>query len=252
VSADEQMRESWDRRAERDAFYYVETAHWDGDVDTFFALGEERTRLLVDPVLGQLPRPLSGSAALDLGCGVGRFSRALAARFGQVLGVDVSAGMIRKARELHPRANYPNLEFEAGDGVRLPVPDGSQDFVFSYEVFQHMPSEDVIRSNLREIARALRSDGLGLVHIKTESDGGRLRAAVARAVPDGAIRAAKRTLGRDVLVSDPSFRGAPPLRRDRLPVLLAEARLELRELRDDPTHPAGTRTFVLVSPTSSP
>ena len=38
MSADEQMRESWDRRAERDAFYYVETAHWDGDVDTFFAL----------------------------------------------------------------------------------------------------------------------------------------------------------------------------------------------------------------------
>jgi SAM-dependent methyltransferase len=252
VSAGEQMRENWDRRAERDAFYYVETAHWDGDVDAFFALGEERTHLLVDPVLAQLPRPAREATALDLGCGVGRFSRALAARFGHVLGVDVSAEMIRKARELHPNADYPNLEFEAGDGVTLPAPDGSQDFVFSYEVFQHMPSEDVIRSNLSEIARTLRSDGVALVHVKTESDAGRLRAAVARAVPDRAIRAAKRTLGRDVLVSDRSFRGAPPLRRERLPVLLREAGLELRELRDDPTHPAGTRVFVLASPTSSP
>jgi SAM-dependent methyltransferase len=252
VSAEEQMRESWDRRAARDAFYYVETAHWDGDVDAFFTLGEERTRLFVDPVLWQLPRPSSESTAFDLGCGVGRFSRALAARFGRVLGVDVSAEMIRKARELHPRADYPNLEFEAGDGVKLLAAAGSQDFVFSYEVFQHMPSEDVIRSNLLEIARVLRSDGLGLVHVKTESDGGRLRATVARAVPDRAIRAAKRTLGRDVLVSDPSFRGAPPLRQARLRALLAEARLELRELRDDPSHPEGTRTFLLASPMSSP
>jgi hypothetical protein len=31
------MRESWDERARRDAFYYVETAQWDGDVEAFYA-----------------------------------------------------------------------------------------------------------------------------------------------------------------------------------------------------------------------
>jgi tRNA/tmRNA/rRNA uracil-C5-methylase (TrmA/RlmC/RlmD family) len=97
------MQENWDRRAVRDAFYYVETAHWDGDVAGFFALGEQRAQLLVDPVLAELRRLPERESALDLGCGVGRFSRAFARRFRDVLGVDVSTEMVKKARELHPR-----------------------------------------------------------------------------------------------------------------------------------------------------
>ncbi|HEX7254647.1 MAG TPA: class I SAM-dependent methyltransferase [Gaiellaceae bacterium] len=247
----DRMRESWDERARRDAFYYVETAHWDGDVDAFYALGEERTRTLVDPLLGRLARPAGDSDALDLGCGVGRFSRAFAARFRTVVGVDVSSEMVRQARELHPVDAYPNLRFEAGDGLTLPAAAGSQDFVFSYEVFQHMPSEDVIRANLREVARVLRPDGAALLHVKTEPEGGSLRARGARLVPDALVRLAKRALGRDPLVSDPSFRGTA-VGRERLEGLFGGAGLTVREVREDPTHEPGTRAFVLASPSSSP
>jgi SAM-dependent methyltransferase len=240
------MRDSWDERARRDAFYYVETAHWDGDVEAFYALGEERARVLVDPVLGRLPRAAGTCDALDLGCGVGRFSRALARRFRTVLGVDVSEEMVRQAREQHPPEAFPNLGFETGDGVSLPVADGTQDFVFSYEVFQHMPSEDVIRSNLREVARVLRRDGAALLHVKTEAE----RGTVARLVPDALVRLAKRALGRDPLVSDPSFRGTA-VSRERLEGLFRETGLSVRELREDPTHDPGTRVFVLASPSSS-
>ncbi len=249
MSVSDRMRESWDRRARRDAFYYVETAHWDGDVEAFFALGEERTRELVDPVLARLARPAPESSAVDLGCGVGRFSRAFASRFREVLGIDVSAEMVKQAREANP--DSPNLRFAAGDGVTLPSGDGAHDFVWSYEVFQHMPDEDVIRSNLREVARILRPDGLALLHVKTEPEGGRLRAAAARLVPDAAVRLVKRALRRDPLVSDPSFRGTA-LRPDRLRELFAEAGLHVREVRDDPTHAPGTRAFVVASPSSSP
>jgi SAM-dependent methyltransferase len=245
------MRESWDERARRDAFYYVETAHWDGDVDAFYALGEERARLLVDPVLPELPRPAGESDALDLGCGVGRFSRALAARFRSVLGVDVSAEMVRQARELHAGGEFPNLRFEAGDGVTLPAAGGSVDFALSYEVFQHMPTEDVIRANLREVARVLRPDGIAFLHLKTKPEGGRLRARVVALAPDALVRAAKRSLGRDPLVSDASFRGTA-VGRDRLPGLFGEAGLAVRQLREDPTHEPGSRVFVLASPSSSP
>jgi SAM-dependent methyltransferase len=250
VSVSDRMRESWDRRARRDAFYYVETAHWDGDVEGFFALGEERTRLLVDPVLAELERPAQDSAAVDLGCGVGRFSRAFANRFREVLGVDVSEEMVRQARETNPPDAHPNLRFETGDGVTLPAADSAHDFVFSYEVFQHMPSEDVIRSNLREVARILRPGGVALLHVKTEPEGGRLKAAIARLIPDAALRAVKRSLGGDPLVSDPSFRGTA-LSRERLASVFAEAGLTVRELRDDPTHQPGTRAFVVASPTRS-
>jgi SAM-dependent methyltransferase len=250
VSAGDRMRESWDRRARRDAFYYVETAHWDGDVEAFFTLGEERTRVLVDPVLPRLRRPAAECSAVDLGCGVGRFSRAFASRFREVLGIDVSSEMVRHAREANPPESYPNLRFEAGDGVTLPAGDTAHDFVYSYEVFQHMPSEGVIRSNLREIARILRPDGLALLHVKTEAEGGRVRAQLARVVPDSAVRLVKRLAGRDPLVSDPSFRGTA-VPRERLPELFAEAGLTVHELREDPTHEPGSRAFVVASPTSS-
>jgi SAM-dependent methyltransferase len=242
----DRMRESWDERARKDAFYYVETAQWDGDVEAFYALGEERARMLIDPVLGRLPRPAGTCDALDLGCGVGRFSRALAARFKTVLGVDVSEEMVRQAGEQHPQEAFPNLRFEAGDGVSVPAVDGSSDFVFSYEVFQHMPSEDVIQANLREVARVLRRDGAALLHVKTEAEHG----TAARLVPDALVRLAKRAVGRDPLVSDPSFRGTA-VSRDRLEGLFNEAGLSVRELREDPTHEPGSRVFVLASPRSS-
>jgi SAM-dependent methyltransferase len=250
MSVTDRMRESWDRRARRDAFYYVETAHWHGDVDAFFALGEERTRALVDPVLATLGRAATECSAVDLGCGVGRFSRAFAGRFREVLGIDVSSEMIERAREVSPPERYPNLRFVAGDGLTLPAADAAHDFVFSYEVFQHMPSEEVIRSNLREVARILRHDGIALLHVKTEAEGGRLRRGIARIVPDAAVRLVKRVLGRDPLVSDPSFRGTA-LPRERLPEFFAEAGMTIRELRDDPTHAPGTRAFVVASPTRS-
>lgn len=249
MSVPNRMRESWDRRARRDPYYYVETAHWHGDVEAFFALGEERTRALVDPVLPALAKPAAECSAVDLGCGVGRFSRAFAGRFRDVLGIDVSSEMVRQAREANPPEEYPNLQFVAGDGVTLPTA-ATHDFVFSYEVFQHMPSEDVIRSNLREIARILRPDGIALLHMKTQADAGRLRRAAARLVPDAAVQLVKRTLGRDPLVSDASFRGTT-VPRERLPELFAEAGMTVRELRDDPTHAPGTRVFVVAAPTSS-
>jgi SAM-dependent methyltransferase len=242
----DRMRESWDERARKDAFYYVETAQWDGDVEAFYALGEERARMLIDPVLGRLPRPAGTCDALDLGCGVGRFSRALAARFKTVLGVDVSEEMVRQAGEQHPHDAFPNLRFEAGDGVSVPAADDSRDFVFSYEVFQHMPSEDVIQANLREVARVLRRDGAALLHVKTEAE----RGTAARLVPHALVRLAKRALGRDPLVSDPSFRGTA-VSTDRLECLFNEAGLSVRELREDPTHEPGSRVFVLASPRSS-
>jgi SAM-dependent methyltransferase len=239
------MREAWDRRARKDAYYYVETAHWDGDVEAFYALGEERARSFVDPVLADLPRPAAECDALDLGCGVGRFSRALAGRFREVLGVDVSQEMIRRARAAHPPAEFPNLRFEAGDGLSLPDADSSRDFVFSYEVIQHMPSEDVIRANLREVARVLRPGAMALLHVKTKQEGGGAKGLAARLLPDAAIVAAKRAMGRDELVGDASFRGTA-VPHERLAEVFGDAGLEIRELREDPTHEPGTRVFVLA------
>jgi len=240
----EEMKTAWNQRAARDPFRYVETMFWDGNIDNFFALGEERARTVLDPVLATHHIPTGAQAALDLGCGVGRFSRALATRFDEVAGVDVSEGMVQTALE----ANHgiKNLHFFATDGLFFPLGKDSIDFVFSYEVLQHMPSHAVIVANLRETARVLRPGGHALIHFKTAYDNYPILNLLLCALPGWAAKRV-RSMGKgDAMTSDAAFRGAPPLRRSSIARLCEKAGLTVVEFRGDPTHSAGTRVFALL------
>ena len=61
--------------------------------------------------------PTHRRRALDFGCGAGRLTRALARHFDEVVGIDVAASMIAKARELN--ADVDNVEFLENDSVRF-------------------------------------------------------------------------------------------------------------------------------------
>lgn len=239
-----EMRERWDLRAKTDAVAYIESNRDVPDLDGFFALGEHFAQVLVDPVLGGAAR----GRALDLGCGLGRITRALARRFDEVVAVDVSAEMVRRAEELHPAVELPNVSFHATDGVHLPLEDESVDFVFSYEVFQHLPSRDVMNANLLEVARVLRPEGLALIHVhRAPGAAAYWLERTKRLVPDGIWLRLKRVLGRgDPLTSDLTFRGTAPLRRRDVEELWAGAGLMVAELRDDPTHEPAERTLVVA------
>ncbi|WP_372624418.1 class I SAM-dependent methyltransferase [Falsiroseomonas sp.] len=241
------MRSHWDGRARTDAFHYVETAHWAGDVEAFFALGEERARLFLDPVLARLGA--ARGTALDLGCGVGRFTRALGSRFAQVVGVDVSEVMVRKAAQLHPGDVHPNISFRVSDGLSLPLPDDSIDFAFSYEVFQHLPSHAAIAANVKEVGRVLRAGGAGLLHFKTPSGGPSVKQFYLDHVPDWADGLVRRMLGRDHRKADAAFRGAPPLTLGAVRAICTSGGLEVLDTLEDATHPPGTRIFVIVRAT---
>jgi ubiquinone/menaquinone biosynthesis C-methylase UbiE len=91
---------------------------------------------------------------LDLGCGTGRFSLPLRARFGpRVIGADPSLKMLRQARSKVEASAIPCV---AARGEDLPLADGSVDLVFMSMVFHHL--RDPART-VRECHRALRSDG---------------------------------------------------------------------------------------------
>jgi SAM-dependent methyltransferase len=240
-----EMRERWDLRARSDAFAYIETDREVASLDSFFELGEHFASALVDPVL----EGVAQRRALDHGCGLGRVTRAFAHRFDEVVGVDVSPEMVRRAEELHPPAEFPNLTFQATDGLHLPLEADSVDFVFSYEVFQHLPSHEVMRQNLAEVARVLRGDGLALIHVhRPPWPGAYWLARAKRAVPDPIWAWAKSGLGRDPLTSDATFRGTAPLRREEIARLWGSAGLEIVELRDDPTHEPRCRVLVAARP----
>jgi ubiquinone/menaquinone biosynthesis C-methylase UbiE len=98
-------------------------------------------------------------AVLEIGCGAGRVTRALAQVFGRVYGVDISGEMVRQAAEA--LKNFPQAQVLQNNGTDLRVLGKIRvDFAFSSIVFQHIPSRDVIENYVREVYRLLRPGGL--------------------------------------------------------------------------------------------
>src|SRR5947199_6327771 len=76
--------------------------------------------------------PATGECVLDVGCGAGASSLALATRVGaggHVLGVDISEPLIGRARALAPR-DRPAL-FQVADASSAELPEGAFDILFS-------------------------------------------------------------------------------------------------------------------------
>ncbi len=238
------MQRGWNARAVRNPFFYVETTHWDGDIGRFFELGEASARRLIDPVLQR--RAPARDLALDLGCGLGRFSRALARRFSSVMAVDVSDRMIAEAKRLQSDGEFKNITFEKSDGVILPAAKNAVDFVWSYEVFQHIPTRQSIAANLDEIARVLRPGGIAMIHLKTGYQRPAVHA-VLHHLPQWAIGIAVRIAGLDPLMAERTFSGAAPLMHEEIRVLFGTSRLSVLEICPDPTHAPGTRSFAIAT-----
>ncbi|MGW3203585.1 class I SAM-dependent methyltransferase [Streptomyces sp. NPDC001135] len=99
-----------------------------------------------------------GAAVLDLACGTGFTARAAAALVGptgRVYGTDIDEGMIRVARERHPRL-YPDIEFTVAPADRLPHPEGAFDVVVCQQGVQFFPD---LAAALAETARVTRPGG---------------------------------------------------------------------------------------------
>ena len=99
-----------------------------------------------------------GGDVLDLGCGGGFMSVALARRGAQVTAIDPSAGAI-DAGQRHAAEKRLDIDFRRGFGEDLDMPDSSVDVVVCVDVLEHVT--DVPRT-LDEITRVLRPGGMFL------------------------------------------------------------------------------------------
>lgn len=156
------MREDWDRRARDNAEHYVQTENREWNQREFFRSGEIN---VANEVMPDMHRICGGSRSpldltmLEIGCGVGRMTRMLARIFGRVTAVDVSSEMIERAAA--KLSDLDNVSLVLGDGATLSsLDDGTHDFAFSFIVFQHIPSVEVISSYCREVHRVLRPGSL--------------------------------------------------------------------------------------------
>jgi ubiquinone/menaquinone biosynthesis C-methylase UbiE len=157
----QKMQRDWDERARENARYYVNTERQDWNDDDFFRSGERTVaeEILTDMInICQAKEP-GQMRVLEIGCGAGRVTRALAGYFGEVYGVDISGEMVRQATLA--LADRPHARVLQNNGKDLSVVgDLVFDFAFSSIVFQHIPSRDIIENYVREVHRVLRPGGL--------------------------------------------------------------------------------------------
>lgn len=113
---------------------------------------------MIDLFTSLVPTPRH---VLDAGCGAGRMLPYLASKGCDVEGIDLSEGMIDRARHDHP-----GFRLQVGSLTRLPYADGNFDGVFSWYSTIHNPDED-LDVMITEMVRVLRPDGLLLAGFQT-------------------------------------------------------------------------------------
>jgi ubiquinone/menaquinone biosynthesis C-methylase UbiE len=133
-------------------------------------LSQAGLRLWVDRLTSHVPRQ-EIKEIIDLGCGTGRFSAALADAFSaRVTGIDPSEKMLDEAR----RKDVWNVVLRRGSGEALEAADGSVDLIFLSMVFHHLSDPD---RTAREAFRVLRSGGFMVVRNSSRERGATYAAA---------------------------------------------------------------------------
>ena len=100
-----------------------------------------------------------GDTVIDLGSGAGNdcfVARALTGEEGHVIGIDMTAAMIEKAKNNNRRLGYENVEFRMGEIEDLPLPDNAADVVISNCVLNLVPDKG---KAFNEIFRVLKPGG---------------------------------------------------------------------------------------------
>jgi SAM-dependent methyltransferase len=152
-------RRDWEELADLDPMWAVlsEPQHKFGrwDVDEFFSTGAEEIAHLRRR-LSELGLPDTFDSALEFGCGLGRLSRAMTLCCREVVGVDISEGMVRRAMALTPACQF----LHRPDGDLSIFPPDRFDLVYSRRVLQHQRSTELILRFVSEFVRILKPGGV--------------------------------------------------------------------------------------------
>jgi SAM-dependent methyltransferase len=162
--------EPWERFAESDPYRYILTDMKSNDPREFWQSGERTVRAeLLPTVQASAVRTIVG---LELGCGVGRLALPLARHFDEVVGVDISQGMVHRANAFAQHNGIGNASFFSISGPedflsRVGNYAGSCDFIYSLLVFQHIPDPAVIQGYLQVVRILLHESGVAYLQFDT-------------------------------------------------------------------------------------
>jgi ubiquinone/menaquinone biosynthesis C-methylase UbiE len=111
------MRSFWNQKAKENAYWFVSSY---GDYSTtrnleeFWASGKTIWKDLKNVIEYE---PTGHDLVVEIGCGVGRLTRAISPEVGSVLAIDISDEMLNIAKQ----AELPNVTLQRGDGFTLPA-----------------------------------------------------------------------------------------------------------------------------------
>src|SRR5712692_686499 len=116
------------------------------------------SQTLVTELLALLPNE---ATVLEFGCGIGLNSIAMAPFCRNVVGLDISPGLLRLARKLGKAER--NVSFIGYDGKTFPFGSEMFDFVFSVGVFERIPKR-LVERYLVEIQRVLKHNAKAFLY----------------------------------------------------------------------------------------
>ncbi len=101
---------------------------------------------------------------LDAGCGAGKDSKAFHNLGIDVIGVDISKGLLSEAR-----LRNPDITFIEGDLLDLPFENGSFDGLWSHASLVHLENLIDVKKALSEFDRVLKTNGILFIYTKSQT-----------------------------------------------------------------------------------
>jgi SAM-dependent methyltransferase len=161
---------SWERFAEQDPYLYILTSMKRTDPGVFWRSGEQTVRIEILPFLQTHGvRPF---VAVELGCGIGRLALPLSRHFRQLIGVDITRGMLERACCFATDNGIKNVSFVPISGPEDFIQKAGEfaescDFIYSLLVFQHIPELSMIEGYLHVIRTLLQERGVAYLQFDT-------------------------------------------------------------------------------------
>lgn len=149
-------RKFWDEKAIENPFWYISSfGPYSGrDEAEFWRSGIEIWKDL-KRVSGFTPN--ATETVVEIGCGVGRLTRAMASEVARIHAFDISRNMIELAQKLAP----DSVQFHWTSGMSLrPLPDRTADLTLAYCVLQHLPDLQALSAYLHEMVRVTKESGI--------------------------------------------------------------------------------------------
>lgn len=173
-------KDEWERFATEDPEFYIYSLPGDWTTEEgrerFFASGQAE----VDRIIGECQLYLRRmDLAVEIGCGIGRLTLAMANRFREVRAVDIAPTMLKRLEQECQRRSITNVttflsseKWESEDA----------DLIYSYLVFQHIEGWPVIEDYLARIKKALAVEGVA--HLQFDTRKSTMGYHVRKLIPD--------------------------------------------------------------------